>query len=67
MTRPQEGKDNKDLHKLYKNHGLKIAIASSGPVANYLDATMDLSDGSVKRIDYKRRSNGYQTISFLYL
>ena len=35
----------KDLHKLYKNHGLKITIASSGPVANYLDVTMDLFDG----------------------
>ena len=45
---PRRDKVIKDLHKLYKSHGLKITIASSGPVANYLDVTMDLSDGSYR-------------------
>ena len=30
------------------SHGLKITIASTGPSANYLDVTMDLSDGSYR-------------------
>ena len=45
---PRRDKVIKDLHKLYKSHGLKITIASSGPVANYLDVTVDLSDGSYR-------------------
>ena len=45
---PRRDKVINDLHKLYKSHGLKITIASSGPVANYLDVTMDLSDGSYR-------------------
>ena len=43
---PRREKIIKDLHKLYKSHGLRITIASTGPVANYLDVTLDLSDGS---------------------
>ena len=45
---PRRDKVIKDLHKLYKKPRLKITIASSGPVANYLDVTMDLSDGSYR-------------------
>ena len=45
---PRRDKVIKDLHKLYKNHGLKKTIASSGPVTNYLDVTMDFSDGSYR-------------------
>ena len=43
---PRREKIIKNLHKLYKSHGLRITIASTGPVANYLDVTLDLSDGS---------------------
>ena len=43
---PRREKIIKDLHKLYKSHGLRITIASTGPIANYLDVTLDLSDGS---------------------
>ena len=47
---PRREKIIKDLHKLYKSHGLRINIASTPllPVANYLDVTLDLSDGSHK-------------------
>ena len=45
---PKREKIKKDLHKLFRNHGLKITIASTGPVANYLDVTLDLSDGTYR-------------------
>ena len=38
----------KNLHKLFKDHGLKITIATAGPAANFLDVTLDLSDGTYK-------------------
>ena len=38
----------KDLHKLFKSHGLQITIASTGQVADFLDVTLDLSDGSYR-------------------
>ena len=37
-----------DLQKLFRSHGLKITIVSTGPVASYLDVTMDLSDGTYR-------------------
>ena len=45
---PRKEKLIKELHRLFMNHGLKITIASTGPSANYLDVTMDLSDGSYR-------------------
>ena len=39
---------NHKLHKLFKSHGLKITIASKGQVADFLDVTLDLSDGTYK-------------------
>ena len=45
---PKREKIIKDLHKLFRSHGLKITIASTGPVANYLDVTLDLSDGTCR-------------------
>ena len=45
---PKREKIIKDLHKLFRSHGLKITIASTGPVASYLDITMDLSAGTYK-------------------
>ena len=46
--RPKRERIIKDLHKLFKSHGLKITIASTGPVADFLDVTLDLSDGTYK-------------------
>ena len=45
---PKREKIIKDLHKLFRSHGLKITITSTGPVASYLDVTMDLSDGTYR-------------------
>ena len=45
---PKREKIIKDLHKLFRGHGLKITIASTSPVANYLDVTLDLSDGTYR-------------------
>ena len=45
---PKRERIIKDLHKLFKSHGLKITIASTGQVADYLDVTLDLSDGTYK-------------------
>ena len=45
---PRKEKLIKELHRLFMSHGLKITIASTGPSANYLDVTMDLSDGSYR-------------------
>ena len=45
---PKRERIVKDLHKLFKSHGLKITIASTGQVADYLDVTLDLSDGSYR-------------------
>ena len=45
---PKRERIIKDLHKLFKSHGLKITIASTGPVADFLDVTLDLSDGTYK-------------------
>ena len=45
---PNREKIIKDLHKLFRSHGLKITIASTGPVANYLDVTLDLYDGTYR-------------------
>ena len=45
---PNRQKIIKDLHKLFRSHGLKITIASTGPVANYLDVTLDLYDGTYR-------------------
>ena len=45
---PKREKIIKDLHKLFRSHGLKITMASTGPVANYLDVTLDLSDGTYR-------------------
>ena len=45
---PRKEKLIKELHRLFMNHGLKITIASTGPSANYLEVTMDLSDGSYR-------------------
>ena len=41
---PKRERIVKDLHKLFKSHGLKITIASTGQVADFLDVTLDLSD-----------------------
>ena len=45
---PRKEKLIKELHRLFMSHGLKITIASTGRSANYLDVTMDLSDGSYR-------------------
>ena len=45
---PKRERIIKDLHKLFKSHGLRITIASTGPVADFLDVTLDLSDGTYK-------------------
>ena len=45
---PRKEKLIKELHRLFMSHGLKITIASTGPSANYLDVTTDLSDGSYR-------------------
>ena len=45
---PKRERIVKDLHKLFKSHGLEITIASTGQVAGFLDVTLDLSDGSYK-------------------
>ena len=45
---PKRERIIKDLHKLFKSHGLKITIASTGLVADFLDVTFDLSDGTYK-------------------
>ena len=45
---PKRDRIIKNLHKLFKDHGLKITIATAGPVANFLDVTLDLSDGTYK-------------------
>ena len=38
----------KELHRLFMSHGLKITIVSTGPSANCLEVTMNLSDGSYR-------------------
>ena len=45
---PKKGRIIKDLHQLFKSHGLKITIASTGQVADFLHITLDLSDGTYK-------------------
>ena len=45
---PKRERIIKDLHKLFKSHGLKITIVSTGQVADFLDVTLDLSDGTYK-------------------
>ena len=45
----------KDLHKLFKSHGLQITIAYTGQVADFLDVTLDLSDGSYR--PYRKRND----------
>ena len=45
---PKRERIIKDLHQLFKSHGLKITIASTGQVADFLDVTLDLSDGTYK-------------------
>ena len=45
---PKRERIVKDLHKLFKSHGLQITIASTGQVADFLDVTLDLSDGSYR-------------------
>ena len=52
---PKREKIIKDLHKLFRSHGLKITITSTGPVASYLDVTMDLSDGTYR--PYRKPNN----------
>ena len=45
---PKRERIIKDLHQLFQSHGLKIMIASTGQVADFLDVTLDLSDGTYK-------------------
>ena len=45
---PKRERIIKDLQQLFKSHGLKITIASTGQVADFLDVTLDLSDGTYK-------------------
>ena len=45
---PKRDRVIKNLHKLFRDHGLKITIVTAGPVANFLDVTLDLSDGTYK-------------------
>ena len=45
---PKREKIIKDLLKLFKSHGLKITIAPTVPVANYLDVTLNLSHGTYR-------------------
>ena len=45
---PKRERIIKDLHQLFQSHGLKITIASTGQVADFLDVTLDLSDGTYK-------------------
>ena len=45
---PKRERIIKNLHQLFKSHGLKITIASTGQVADFLDVTLDLSDGTYK-------------------
>ena len=45
---PKRERIIKDLHKLFKSQGLKITIVSTGPVANFLDVTLVLSEGTYK-------------------
>ena len=53
---PRKEKLIKEFHRLFiMSHALKITIASNGPSANYLDVTMDLSDGSYR--PYKKPSD----------
>ena len=52
---PKREKIIKDLLKLLRSHGLKITIASTGPVANYLDVTLDLSYGTYR--PYRKPNN----------
>ena len=43
---PKRERIIKNLHKLFKSHGLKITIASTGPISNFLDVTMDITEGT---------------------
>ena len=56
---PKRERIIEDLHKLFKSQGLKITIASTGPVANFLDVTLDLSDGTYKLYRKPNDTPGY--------
>ena len=49
---PQSEKIQKNFQKMFKNKGLDIIISCNRKIANYLDVTLNLNDGSY--LPYKK-------------
>jgi hypothetical protein len=55
ISRPQSEKIKKDFQKTFQNHGLEIVIECNVKIVNYLDVTLNLTNGTFQ--PYRKPDN----------